>query len=223
MFHGVSGVSIAALCPSTGNGDATVATQTAGLADSAGTPLFDSTLLQIASLSKPIAATFAVEYFAEAGISLEASVNDALAAAGSPLRLRAAAGMPAEWAETVTLRQTMDHTGLGMHYVNGVPRDEPFPPVLELLSGTDEAPAPYDYASLAVMKQPGSRFGYSGGGFLILQHLLECREAQPAISTHTGQCRLAGRVVNDILACGEQKRKHARELAGYHWPWARAP
>lgn len=109
--HGVSGVSIAALCPSTGNGDATVATQTAGLADSAGTPLFDSTLLQIASLSKPIAATFAVEYFAEAGISLEVSVNDALAAAGSPLRLRAAAGMPAEWAETVTLRQVQVSRG----------------------------------------------------------------------------------------------------------------
>ena len=102
--HGVSGVSIAVLCPD-GSGDASVSTQCAGIADPNATPLFDSTLLQIASLSKPIASTFAAGYFADAGVSLDTPVADALAAANSPLRLRAAKGMPAEWAETVTLRQ----------------------------------------------------------------------------------------------------------------------
>ena len=65
--HGVSGVSIAVLCPD-GSGDASVSTQCAGIADPNATPLFDSTLLQIASLSKPIASTFAAGYFADAGV-----------------------------------------------------------------------------------------------------------------------------------------------------------
>jgi len=87
----------------------------------------------------------------------------------------------------------MDHTGLGMHYANGVPRSDEFPPVLALLSGSEEAPAPYGYASLAMTKAPGTRFGYSGGGFLVLQHLIECREGRPA--AEVSSARLAGRSV----------------------------
>ena len=78
---------------------------------------------------------------------MDSAVNPLLAAAGSPFTLRSAAGCPPEWADAVTLTQLLDHTGLGMHYVNGVPRDEPFPPVLALISGTADAPAPHRYAS----------------------------------------------------------------------------
>ena len=117
-------------------------------------------------------AAFALRYFSAAGIVMDSAVNPLLAAAGSPFQLKSAAGCPAEWADAVTLTQLLDHTGLGMHYVNGVPRSEPFPPVLALISGTAEKPAPHRYASLELTKAPGSAFGYSGGGFLVLQHLL---------------------------------------------------
>eukprot|EP01047_Picozoa_sp_COSAG01_P024963 COSAG01_NODE_1560_length_9921_cov_30.121551_4_plen_99_part_00 len=44
----------------------------------------------------------------------------------------------------------------------------------------------YGYASLELTKQPGTRFGYSGGGFLVLQHLLELREGRPIAQIMVG-------------------------------------
>ena len=172
--YGVAGASVAVI------GEGGVRTQVGGLADKArGVPMYDGTHLEIASLSKPLAAAFAVDYFDALGLTMDAPVNPLLAECGSPFRLRSAAGQPASWAEEVTLTHLLNHTGVGMHYVNGVPLDEPFPPVLELISGSEARPAPYGYASLELLKRPGTAFGYSGGGFLVLQHLLETREAAP--------------------------------------------
>ena len=176
--YGVAGVTAAVLQPD-GKGDATILTHAGGLADRANQiPVYDSTFFQICSLSKPIAAVFAFQYFAEKKISMDASVNGLLAQAGSPFRFRPAAGCPAAWADEVSLTHLIDHTGPQMHYVNGVPRDDKFPDVVSLISGTEEKPAPYKYAPLDVKKQPGTAFGYSGGGFLVLQHLLELREGK---------------------------------------------
>ena len=178
--HGVQGISIALLAPFGDGGDSAIRVQTAGMADvRSKTPMADSTLLQLASLSKPVATAFAIDYFASAGISLDSPVLPLLEAAHALYRPQVAEGKPTEWADKLTLRQLMDHTGLGMHYVNGVPFDEPFPPITDLLSGTKEKPAPYGYMSLEMTKEPGTAFGYSGGGFLLLQHLLECREKKP--------------------------------------------
>jgi len=142
--RGVPGISIAVLAPTGTAGDSAVRVQVAGYANvETKTRMGDSTFVEIASLSKPIAAAFAIDYFAAAGIPLDAPVAPLLEAAKAPYRLAAAAGKPAEWTDLLTLRQLIDHTGLGMHYVNGVPLDEPFPPVLELISGTAAAPAPY--------------------------------------------------------------------------------
>lgn len=136
-----------------------------------------STWLEIASLSKTFAAVFAVRYFRERGIALTTRVNVLLAAGGSPFRLKAAPGNPKRWGDDVLLRHLLDHTGLGMHYVNGVPLRSPLPPVLDLIRGkhTDDL----GYEAILVEKEPGKRFGYSGGGFLVLQHLLECWEGRP--------------------------------------------
>jgi len=92
-------------------------------------------------------------------------------------RLRAAPGCPEEWPERVQLKHLVDHTGLGMHYVNGVPRNQAFPPVQELIEGQHSQEL--GYQQLLVEKEPGTRFGYSGGGFLVLQHLLETLESRP--------------------------------------------
>lgn len=176
---GVAGVSLAVLSPSSAG--TTIRTQTAGVADKeARTPLFDSTWLEIASLSKTIAAAFACDYFESRGIPMRTTpVNPLLREAGSTFQLKAAAGEPAEWADKVMLAHLLDHTGLGMHYVNGVPRSHAFPSVLALMSGTTEQPAPYGYASIDLTREPGTKFSYSGGGFLVMQHLLEMREGKP--------------------------------------------
>jgi hypothetical protein len=74
---------------------------------------------------------------------MDATVNPLLREAGSSFLLRSAPAQPPEWAEEVTLAHLLDHTGLGMHYVNGVPLSEPMPPVEALISGSKSSPAPY--------------------------------------------------------------------------------
>ena len=180
-LYGVAGVSIAQIMPSAAAGiKSALRTQTAGVAQKdPAVPVYDSTWFEIASLSKPIAAVFAYQYFTDRGVSMDTSVNSLLASAGSPFRFKAAAGCPTEWADEVSLTHLVDHTGPQMHYVYGIPRSDTFPDALALISGTADKPAPYGYAALDVKKRPGTAFGYSGGGFLVLQHLLEQREKKP--------------------------------------------
>eukprot|EP00966_Prymnesium_polylepis_P301660 6969709-Prymnesium_polylepis.1 len=159
--------------------------------------MFDSTWLEIASLSKTIAGAFACEYFESRGLPMATTpVNPLLREAGSQFQLKAAAGQPTEWAEQVMLAHLLDHTGLGMHYVNGVPLSDPFPPIVALISGSAEAPAPYGYASIDLMRAPGTSFSYSGGGFLVLQHLLELREGKPIAELLTPHLDAAGAAVS---------------------------
>ena len=207
---GVTGASFAVLKP-TGDGDSVVCTQVAGVASrETSTPVFDSTWFEIASLSKPIAAVFAYQYFSDRGISFDTSVNALLAEADSPYRLVSAEGCPREWADEVTLTHLMDHTGPQMHYVNGIPRSQEFPSMLALISGRSDAPAPHGYAPLFVTKRPGLVFGYSGGGFLILQHLLETREKTP----------MAALMDEHLAACGTSCAlglSFAHESPGKHY------
>ena len=132
--------------------------------------------MEHASLSKTVASVFATQYFTDKGIALTESVNLLLARTASPFRLRVAEGkMPQAWADSVQLRHLMDHSGLGMHYVHGVPLDTDFPAILSLISGERRD---LGYQAIEVSKEPGARFGYSGGGFLVLQHLIEEMEGK---------------------------------------------
>lgn len=175
--HGTRGLSISALSGQGGEDRETLATELCFGHATEGSPMMPDTWLEVASLSKTIAAAFMLEYFAARGTSLDTPVNEVLAEAGSSYRLQSAPGCPEDWAERVLLKQLVDHTGLGMHYVKGVPRTSPLPPVLDLLQGhhSDD----FGYQRLLVDKEPGMRFGYSGGGFLVLQHLLESLENRP--------------------------------------------
>jgi len=185
----VPGVSIALIQPHSDHsgkyvstpGQSHVVTQVGGLASvEKKIPVLESTWFELASLSKTLAAAFMIQYFKAKGKDVNTKVNPLFRELGADkFQLTPAKGMPAEWAEEVTLGQLVDHTGCGMHYVNGVPLSKPMPPVLDLISGTDEKPAPYGYANLHLTKQPGTKFGYSGGGFLVLQHLLELMEGKP--------------------------------------------
>jgi allantoicase/CubicO group peptidase (beta-lactamase class C family) len=130
------------------------------------------TLFEVASLSKTVGSAFACEYLAQKGISLEASVNEVLATTKSKFRLRSAEGKPSEWADKVKIRDLMSHHGLNMHYVNGIPCDEHMPAVEAFLEGHEK----YGYPPVRVINPPGEVFAYSGGGFLVLEHLLEVLE-----------------------------------------------
>ena len=138
--------------------------------------------IECASLSKTVAAAFSIEYFTSRGISMTTSVNRLLDEAGSKWKLTLPPedkcnSLNPEWVDEITLTMLINHTALGIHYVYGVPLSNEFPSAEDLLNGTHEKT--YGYAPLYVERKPGTEFKYSGGGFIVLQHLLECREGKP--------------------------------------------
>lgn len=132
-----------------------------------------TTRFQIASLSKTVASAFAIEYFRSKKIPLTTSVNSLLDKASSTFRITSS-GDPA-WADKVTIRDLMSHSALNMHYVNGIRKGEPMPPILSLIQGSQE----FGYLPVKVIAEPGTKFSYSGGGFLVLEHLIEALEKRP--------------------------------------------
>ena len=118
---------------------------------------------EMASLSKTVASAFAIEYFQSKNIPLSTSVDELLAKTSSNFRLNDS---------KVTVSHLMSHSALNMHYVNGVPANRKMPAVREFLSGNTE----YGYPAIKVINPPGEVFQYSGGGFLVLEHLLEALE-----------------------------------------------
>lgn len=143
-----------------------------GQAVKGGAAVSSETEFEIASLSKTLASAFALEYFRSKKIPLETTVNSQLAKSGSSFRIPSLDPAHPEWGDQVTLRQLMNHAALNMHYVNGVPLSRPIPNVRELLEGN----AMYGYDRVGVPNEPGTVFQYSGGGFLVLEHLLETME-----------------------------------------------
>lgn len=115
----------------------------------------ENTWFELASLSKPIAAAFALEYFQKNKISLETPVNDLLKKAGSKFRVKS------DDAQVVHL---LNHTALGMHYVKGAPVSR------------ERLKCDGYLKDVETHAEPGSVFRYSGGGFLVLEHLLESLE-----------------------------------------------
>jgi malate synthase len=128
------------------------------------------TAFELASLSKTIASAYAMELFRERGIAPGHSVNSLLRELGSPVQLQAAG--PGIDPEQVTIAHLMSHLALGQHYVKGFERSVQMPEVVELIQGTSAAAAA-GYPGVRVVNPPGTRFQYSGGGFLVLEHLVE--------------------------------------------------
>ena len=136
-----------------------------------------NTLFEVASLSKTIGSAFAIEYFAKKNISLNTSVNSLLEKTSSKFRIKSLDSNSPEWANEVSLAHLMSHSALNLHYVNGVPANEKMPLVTEFLEGNEK----YQYPPVGVINQPGTKFQYSGAGFLVLEHLLEALENKSII------------------------------------------
>jgi CubicO group peptidase (beta-lactamase class C family) len=137
--------------------------------------------MEAASLSKTVGAAFAIEYFRDRGITMQTSVNALLKQAGATwsikLPLRPGTQLAADFPNQVTLAMLVNHTALGMHYVYGLPLAYGMPPTELFLNGSLERE--FGYAPLYLERKPGSSFKYSGGGFIVLQYLLETLEGKP--------------------------------------------
>ncbi len=141
----------------------------------------ETTLFEIASLSKTYASAYAIEFFAQKQIALDTSVNQLLAELNSPLRLSST--INDGWNDKVQLKHLMSHCALNMHYVNGIPGSQAMPDITEFLNGNTE----YDYESIDIINEPGTIFKYSGGGFLVLEYLIQKLGADARLNQKTKQ------------------------------------
>jgi CubicO group peptidase (beta-lactamase class C family) len=125
-------------------------------------PVTPDTLFQAASVSKPVVAA-AVLRLVEAGrLELDETVNDRLASWKVPEN-----NFTTE--EKVTLRRLLSHSaGVTVHGFRGYAQGERIPSFLQILDGRP----PANSAPIRVDIVPGTKYRYSGGGFLIVQQLV---------------------------------------------------
>ena len=139
-----------------------------GLADGAtGKPITVGTRFQAASLSKPVTAWGVLRLVEEGRIGLDEPVVGHLRRWRPP---------PSPFdAEGITVRRLLSHTaGLSVHGYQGLRPDRPLPSIGASLSG--EAAGSFPVELLAA---PGRRWLYSGGGFSVLQLLVEELTGRP--------------------------------------------
>jgi CubicO group peptidase (beta-lactamase class C family) len=124
-------------------------------------------LLQAASISKPVAALLTLRLVAQDKLSLDVDVNKYLTSWQ----------LPGEDGDLpVTVRHLLCHAGaLTVHGVPGYDRGQPLPGLAQILDGLPPANTP------PVRRDgvPGQAHQYSGGGYVLLQQLLEDVSGRP--------------------------------------------
>lgn len=127
------------------------------------------TLFQAASLSKPIAALAALSLVDQGRLGLDAPV-------GKYLRSWKVPDNDYTRSESVTLRHLLSHrAGTTIHGFRGYEVAAELPTSAEILKGIEPANTP----AVAVDQVPGTARRYSGGGYQIVQLLLEDLTGRP--------------------------------------------
>ena len=156
--HNVPGLSIALIR------DGRIAwTGTYGVADKAtGRPVTRDTLFQAASISKPVAATAALDLVEQGRLDLDRPIDAQLKSWKLPASAEAAG-------EPITLRRLLTHTaGLTVHGFPGYAPGTKLPSVVQVLDGA----APANTDPVRIDLKPGSKWRYSGGGITVAQLLM---------------------------------------------------
>jgi CubicO group peptidase (beta-lactamase class C family) len=133
-----------------------------GVADrGTGRPVTAGTRFQAASLSKPVSAWGVLRLVESGRIGLDEPVTGHLRRWRPP---------PAPFdAESLTVRRLLSHTaGLSVHGYVGQPADRPLPSIAASLAGETGDSFPVE-----LLEEPGRGWLYSGGGYSLLQLLVE--------------------------------------------------
>ena len=116
----------------------------------------DTTLYNVASISKLVTAWGVMRLVEEGHIELDDPVSQHISKWKLP---------QSDWNDDVTIRRLLSHTsGLSMPSVPWYEPNQPIPSLPEMLSKPDP---------VRVLEKPGSAYRYSGGGFAVLQLLIE--------------------------------------------------
>jgi len=158
-FHRVPGVSVAVI-----NDNKIEWARGYGFKEAGGSnPVTAQTLFQAASISKPIAAMAALYLVQTGQLNLDEPVNNKLKTWKVPEN-----NFTND--EKVTLRRLLTHSaGLTVHGFPGYSITDELPDVVKILNG--EKPANTDPIRVDIL--PGSLWRYSGGGYTVMQLLLE--------------------------------------------------
>jgi CubicO group peptidase (beta-lactamase class C family) len=125
-------------------------------------PVTLETRFQAASISKPVAALTLLTLVQEGRVVLDEDICAYLTSWQLP--------EPEGWRPRVTCRQLLSHSaGVTVHGFPGYRADRPVPTLQQVLDGAPPANTP----PIQVDTIPGLYFRYSGGGFTILQQLIE--------------------------------------------------
>lgn len=121
------------------------------------------TLFQAASISKPISALGVLKLVEQGKLSLDTDVNQDL----KSWKIKASRFTTQK---PVTIRGLLSHTaGLTVHGFAGYGSGKAVPTLVQVLNGEQPANSPAVVSDTV----PGSRWSYSGGGYVVLQQLIE--------------------------------------------------
>jgi CubicO group peptidase (beta-lactamase class C family) len=121
-------------------------------------PMTAETLLQAASISKPVTALGVVRLVEQGKVELDEDIHRYLKSWKVPPN--------GEWQARITLRELLSHSaGLTVHGFPGYHVNEPIPTVTQILNGA----APANTLPVRVNILPGTTFRYSGGGTTVVQ------------------------------------------------------
>jgi CubicO group peptidase (beta-lactamase class C family) len=127
-----------------------------------GSPVTPETLFQAGSVSKPVTALGALRLVDQQKLTLDADVNDVLHTWHLP-------GNDLTAGNPVTLRRLLSHTaGLTVHGFPGYRADGPLPTLVQVLDGQP----PANTKPIRVDLAPGSKWRYSGGGYIVVQQMM---------------------------------------------------
>ena len=134
-----------------------------GVAEIGGPAVTPDTLFQAASISKCGTAILAMRLVQSGKLSLDEDVNNQL----KSWKLPASEAMAGEH---ITLRRLLSHTaGTTVHGFPGYAFDAPVPTLQQLLDGAK----PANTDAIRVDIKPGTKWRYSGGGYEIVQQLVQ--------------------------------------------------
>ncbi len=139
-----------------------------GVADTeTGAPVTSTTLFQAASISKPVAALGAMSLAEEGILGLDDPVNVHLTSWQVPENRFTADS-------AVTLRGILSHTaGLTVWGFPGYRKDQPFADGEEVATNVDVLDGHGNTDSVRVFREPGIAWLYSGGGYTVMEQMVE--------------------------------------------------
>ena len=126
-----------------------------------GTKVNANTLFQAGSISKPLSALAALKLFEDDSLDLNKNVNDYLKNWQIPEN---------KFTKTkkITLEKLLTHTaGMTVHGFPGYKQTDDFPEIIDVLNGKGNTP------KIVVDTIPGSIWRYSGGGYTVMEKVIE--------------------------------------------------